>query len=129
MGLHKIWRPDEGTLVPYRARIYGSFDCNGSSDPADVQGDIRTLFDVTRSAAGTYLLTWKNGDRPPKIVNVTPSFLGDVTPGDQVVAEAAVDAATTITIKTFDGVGDTDIPSGENIRVQVAIVVNLKKLD
>lgn len=99
-----------------RQLLVGSFQLNGSSNPIGLAGDLAKLGTVARTGAGVLVFTFSK--KPGKLKSVLAMLRGAFTAGDYLQL-AYSEAAGTITITTKDGGGVTDIPSGENVFVEI----------
>lgn len=107
--------------------LEGIFDCNGSSDPASFTGSLSKVATVAHTSTGLYTITFNTNDKPGEIRSVQVSFAGDVTQGDQVFVGALSTANGTVTVRTKDGSGNTDIPSGEAVNIHVWVRISKYK--
>lgn len=106
------------TISRDRQLLTGSFQCNGTSNPTGLEGDLKKVGTVARTGAGVLVFTFTN--RPGKILDAGAQLRGTLTGlGDFAMVAAFSAAAGTITVHTRDAAGLTDIPLAETIRVSL----------
>lgn len=113
------------TISRYRHVLFGSWDCNGTSSPTALTGDLKKLGAVVRTSAG--LFTYTFAQRPGKIIEAIAHLRGNATAGDFVCVDTLSDAAGTITVRTKDAGGNNDIPAVEAMRVVLLVWVGKMK--
>ena len=124
-GLNVITNPLAHLGNGKRMLIVGSWDCNTSSDPADLSGDLAKLGSVAHTSTGLFTYTFTK--KPGEIIEAWANLRGDITNGDEVAVNAISTANGTITVTTKDSGGVTDIGSGESIRIVLCVYVNIYK--
>lgn len=113
------------TRSRYRHMLIGSWDCNAASNPADLQGDLKSLGSVVRTSAG--LFTYTFSQKPGKILEALAVFRGNIgTAGDNVAVGVLDAVAGTITVRTKDAANaQKDIPATQ---VRVVLFVWVSKM-
>lgn len=104
-GFNFMGQPIE-TVSRFRALLVGSWLCNNTSAPTDLQGDLAKLGVVARTGVGIYTFTWTL-QTPGKVLEAIAGLRGAVTTQDAEI-NAINPTTKVITVNTFvaDAVAD-----------------------